>query len=210
MTKFQTSQVVDGVHGMIFPRDEPDGLLRALSLLTSKGKLSNFAHTIGSSGRLLAKNMLASECIADYANLLENVLAFPSDALLPSQISEPKQAWEWNLFRGEIEQKSGDIMNLDPKDTYLSKSSIVYDLEEDMANPILLKNVSQSESDILVEDIPTELDWDILTEIESSEEVARLEMEEVLSFFTSITFSWFNIPTPQSPTKNTPFSCALL
>ena len=195
---------------MIFPRDEPGGLMRAFSPLTSKGKLSNFAHTIGSSGRLLAKNMLASECIAGYANLLENVLAFPSDALLPSQISEPKQAWEWNLFRREIEQKSGGMMNLDPKDTYLSKSSIVYDLEEDMADPILHKNVSQSESDILVEDIPTELDWDILTEIESSEEVERLEMEEVSSFFTSVTFSWSNIPTPQSPTKNTPFSCALL
>ncbi|CAL5363416.1 unnamed protein product [Camellia sinensis] len=166
--------VVDGVHGMIYPKHKPDALMRAFSLLISKGKLSKFAHVVASSGRLLAKNMQASDCIAGYAKLLENVLTFPSDTLLPGQISQLKQgAWEWNLFR---EQRGIDLGSMDQ--IYMKNSSVVYVLEEELTNLIDLRNASESEPEDLVQDIPTELDWDILMEIENSEEVERLEMEE--------------------------------
>ncbi|CAL5407111.1 unnamed protein product [Camellia sinensis] len=36
--------VVDGVHGMIYPKHKPDAMMRAFSLLISKGKLFKFAH----------------------------------------------------------------------------------------------------------------------------------------------------------------------
>ncbi|KAL6977154.1 hypothetical protein U1Q18_025948 [Sarracenia purpurea var. burkii] len=169
--------VVDGVHGMIYPKHKPDALMRAFSLLISKRKLSKFAHAVASSGRLLAKNMQASDCIAGYARLLENVLTFPSDALLPGQISQLKQgAWEWNLLSKEMEQNMG-IM--DQNDSYMRNSSIVYTLEEELINSIDLRNASQNEPEILDLDIPTDLDWEILTQIEKTEELESLEMEEI-------------------------------
>ena len=107
---------MDGVHGIIFPKHKPDALMKSFALLISEGKLSKFAHSVGSSGRILARNMLASECIAGYAKLLENVLTFPSDSLLPAHISQLEQgAWEWSLFRKDIEPKTGDMEYVDQK-----------------------------------------------------------------------------------------------
>lgn len=171
--------VVDGVHGIIFSKHKPDALMQAFLLLISNGKLSKFAHSIASSGRLLAKNMLASECIAGYAKLLENVLTFPSDVLLPGRVSQLKQReWEWGLFRKELEQRSNDMSSLDLKGT-MKNSSVVYDVEEYLTPLIHSGSLSQNESEILADDIPTELDWDILMEIESLEEVERVEVEEI-------------------------------
>jgi hypothetical protein len=131
--------------------------------------LSEYGRTVGSSGKLLAKNMLASECIVGYAKLLESVLSFPSDVLLPSHISEFKQEWEWDLVTsvGEV------------KDTYLGRSGAVVDLEENSAYVILSKNDSRGDPDTLLGDLPTEVEWDALMEIENSEEVERVEMEEI-------------------------------
>ena len=168
---------------MIYPKHNPEALMRALSLLISKGRLSRFAHAVASSGRLLAKNMQASDCIAGYAKLLENVLTFPSDALLPGQISHLKQVtWEWNLFRTEMEQRASDMGIWDQQGSFVTNNSIVYALEEELTNPIDLTNTSQSETEILAQDSPSDLDWDILMEIENSEEVENLEMEEVHIF----------------------------
>ena len=101
---------------MNYPKHNPNALMKAFSLLISKGKLSKFARALASSGRLLAKNMQASDCVASYAKLLENIITFPSDALLPGQISQLKQgAWEWNLFRKEMEQSATDMDIMDLK-----------------------------------------------------------------------------------------------
>lgn len=167
---------------MIFPKHNPDALMKAFTLLISEDKLSKFAHSIGSAGRLLAKNMLASECIMTYAMLIENIFNFPSDVLLPAPPSQLKQSsWDWNIFWSEMDKKTGDVENLDLGSN--DHISIVYDTEEDMADLVPLTNISKEESDALDGDIPTNLDWDILKEIESSEEVESLEMEEVQSLF---------------------------
>ncbi|KAK9283587.1 hypothetical protein L1049_011836 [Liquidambar formosana] len=172
--------LVDGVHGIIFPKHNPDALMRAFSILISNGKLSKFAQAVAISGRMLAKNMLASECIIGYAKLLENVVNFPSDALLPGPISQLQQnAWEWSLFRKEIEQSTSDMPNIDGKNTSMRKYSVVYYLEEDLTNLFDSKNISENETGIMAQDIPTELDWDILTEIEISEDFERRELEEL-------------------------------
>ncbi|KAK4435883.1 hypothetical protein Salat_0751900 [Sesamum alatum] len=170
--------VVDGVHGIIFPKNDAEALTNAFSLLISEGKLSRFAHSVASSGRLHAKNMFAAECIIGYAKLLEYVFDFPSDVLLPARPSELKNlTWEWRLFRSELDQIYG---NPEHSEGYLwMNSSNVYKLEEDMKDYVRLKNITQDNSEDLEEDIPTLLDWDILTEIESSEEVEMLEREEI-------------------------------
>ncbi|XWS75245.1 hypothetical protein CRYUN_Cryun01aG0069000 [Craigia yunnanensis] len=161
--------VVDGVHGVFFPKHHPDALLGAFSLLISNGKLSRFAQTVASSGRLLAKNILAYECITGYASLLENLLNFPSDVLLPAPVSELQRGlWEWNLFRKEIEHGNNDISR---------DFSVVFVLEEEFTKHIL--GMSGNGSEIRDQDIPTEPDLDIVTEIENFEDYERLEMEEV-------------------------------
>ncbi|OVA17912.1 Glycosyl transferase [Macleaya cordata] len=183
--------VVDGVHGLIFQKHDPDTLMRAFSLLVSKRKLSRFAHVVASSGKLLAKNMLASECVTGYAKLLENVLHFPSDALLPVPISQLQQrTWEWNSFRKEIEQRGSRIPNFD-RNSYIRKSSIVYALEEEFASLNNVKNISENETDF--QEFPTKLDWDVLWEIESFEDFERRETEELEERMEKMSGSWDEI-----------------
>ncbi|KAI3734662.1 hypothetical protein L6452_14137 [Arctium lappa] len=171
--------VVDGEHGIIFSKDKPDELMKAFLLLVSKGRLSDFAHTIASSGRMLAKNMQASECIAGYVKLLDSVLTLPSDSMLPRPISQLKQEeWEWDLFSDETNQWSSGMTYLNMKKA-TNNTSVVYDIEDHMMLLLNSRTTSLNESEIMADDIPTELDWDILSEIDSSEEVERVELEEI-------------------------------
>lgn len=177
--------------------------MRAFSLLISNGKLSKFAQTVASSGKLLAKNILASECITGYARLLENVLNFSSDATLPGSISQLQQgAWEWNLFRKEIEMGTVDMQNVDEKATLLRKYSVVYVLEEEFTNFVYSTDGSANGTGILSEDMLTKLDWDVLRVLESSEEDERIEMEEVRCHL-AFTVPSFPPPLPTS-SKQTP------
>ncbi|XVF23461.1 hypothetical protein REPUB_Repub13aG0040800 [Reevesia pubescens] len=165
----ESLQVVDGAHGVFFPKHDPDALLRAFSLLISNGRLSRFAQTVASSGKLLAKNILASECITGYASLLENLLNYPSDVLLPAPVSELQQGlWEWDVFRKEIEHRNSDISG---------DFSVVYVLEEEFTKHII--DMSENGTEIRDQDILTEQDLDIVKEIEKFEDYERLEMEEV-------------------------------
>lgn len=172
--------VVDGAHGITFPRNHPEALRNAFSLLISDRKLSRFARAVAASGKLRAKNMFAEECIFGLAKLVEDVFDFPSDVLLPTPASKMRNiAWEWGLFRKEIDQVSSERQHLHLEDHLRVNSSVVYDLEKDMINYVALGNVSLDNTAGLEEDMPTVLDWDILSEIESSEEVEVLEREEI-------------------------------
>ncbi|GAV64719.1 Glycos_transf_1 domain-containing protein [Cephalotus follicularis] len=169
--------VAEGVHGFFYLKHNPDDLMKAFSLLISGGKLSKLAQAVAFSGKLLAKNMLVSECISGYTRLLENVLNFPSAVLLPGHLSQTQlKAWEWNLFMNEIEHKAGNMLDMDENGTN-GKSSVVYALEEEANN--LLNSTNITANDTELEDIPTERDWDVLREVQSFEEYERLEMEEL-------------------------------
>ncbi|KAL6129301.1 hypothetical protein ACLB2K_072653 [Fragaria x ananassa] len=172
--------VVDGVHMILFQRHDPDALLKAFSLMISNEKLSKFARTVASSGRLIAMNLLASESITGYARLLESVLKFPSDALLPGPLSQLQQGtWEWNLFGSEIDSGTGDMLNINEDQASLENSSVVHTLEEEFSGFSYSTKISENGTEIFAHDIPTQLDWDILREIELSEEYERVEMEEL-------------------------------
>lgn len=174
---------MDGVHGIFFSKHNPEALVNAFSLLLSNGRLSKFAQAIASSGRELAKNILALDCITGYARLLENVLSFPSDALLPGPVSLIQQgSWEWNLFQNEIDQDihlskmDGDFFN--------GKVSIVYAVEHELKGLNYSTSIFENGTEVPLQDELTQLDWDILREIEISEENEMFEMEEV----------WCNLP----------------
>ncbi|XP_023522480.1 uncharacterized protein LOC111786460 isoform X2 [Cucurbita pepo subsp. pepo] len=171
--------IVDGVHGVIFPKHNPDALLDSFSRMISDGKLSRFSQAIASSGKLLAKNILASECVTSYARLLENVLNFPSDVKLPGSVSQLQLgAWEWNLFREEAVQTISKKVDTEERIAATSKSSVIFALEAQITNFVNLTNSSETENGTLEQDIPTPHDWDILEEIENAEEYETVEMEE--------------------------------
>ncbi|XP_061975552.1 uncharacterized protein LOC133697166 [Populus nigra] len=172
--------VSDEAHGIFFSKYNPEALTRALSLLISNGKLSKFAETVAFSGRLLAKNMLASECITGYARLLENMLSFPSDTLLPGPVSKLEQReWEWNLFSKELEQETDDLSGMYESLFFSRETSIVYSLEKEWSNLVNSTIISENGTEIIVPDTPTESDWDVLMEIESFEEHERVVKEEL-------------------------------
>ncbi|XP_010241635.1 PREDICTED: uncharacterized protein LOC104586175 [Nelumbo nucifera] len=185
--------VVDGVHVLIFKKNDPDTLLRAFFLLITNRKLSKFALTVASSGRLLAKNMMASECIASYALLLENILHFPSDALLPHPISQLQgHSWEWNSFRNAMERGT-EILNFDQNSSSRRKISIVRVLEEEFASHNNVQNIPDNETGILTQDSLTQLDWDVLRKMESSEDFERREIEELEDRMEKDSSSWDEI-----------------
>ena len=169
---FFTLQDVDGVHVVTFPKKNSNALMRAFSLLISNGKLSKFAEAVAFSGKQLAKNMLASECVNSYTKLLKNVLSFLSDVLLPGHFSQSQiDDWEWKSYR------AADMRHIESGSASMKLSSVVHVLEENLSNQLGSENISNSETD---NDVLTQLDWDDLREIERNEEIERLEMEEVL------------------------------
>ncbi|RZC70593.1 hypothetical protein C5167_033734 [Papaver somniferum] len=184
--------IVDRANGVIFRKKDPGSLMRAFSLLISNRKLSRFANMVASSGKLLTKNMLASECIIGYAKLLENLLHFSSDVLLPGPISElHQQTWEWDLFGEEIEQRGREVPNFDQNGSYIRGSSVVYALEDEFSSLNNVKNNSEDEIDF--HEFPTKLDWEVLWEIQSNEEFERRETEELEERMERTTGSWDEI-----------------
>ncbi|KAI5399483.1 uncharacterized protein LOC127091508 [Lathyrus oleraceus] len=170
--------IVDGVHGVFYSKHNPEALMNAFSLLLSSGRLSKFAQAVGSSGRQFAKNVLALDCITGYARLLENVLSFPSDSSLPGPVSQIQQgAWEWSFFQSEIEL---DIDLLKMNDNFSKeKVTVVHAVEKELAGLNYSTNIIDNGTDVPILDELTKLDWDILREIEISEESEMLEMEQV-------------------------------
>ncbi|KAG9441744.1 hypothetical protein H6P81_017598 [Aristolochia fimbriata] len=164
--------IVDGVHGLIFRARNLESLTRSFSLLVSGMKLSKFANVIATSGKLLARDMLSSNCITGYVKLLENVLEFPSECLLPRPVDELKQqTWEWSLFSQETE-----LMDIKAaRDT----SSVLEALEREYAGKDhIISNSTEIGTDSLELDILTPLDWDVMKGMENSEELENLESEE--------------------------------
>ncbi|XP_019054491.1 PREDICTED: uncharacterized protein LOC104604609 isoform X2 [Nelumbo nucifera] len=185
--------VLDGVHALIFRKHNPEALLRAFSHLITDRKLSKYAHLVSSSGKLLAKNMMASECVASYAKLLENILHFPSDALFPQPVSQFQgHAWEWNFFRNEMERGT-EILNFGQNTSSRRKTSVVYVLEEQFAGQNNAWNITDNEPEILTQDILTQLDWDVLGEIESYIDYEMREMEELEERMEKTSRSWDGI-----------------
>ncbi|XP_020222304.1 uncharacterized protein LOC109804837 isoform X2 [Cajanus cajan] len=170
--------IVDGVHGIFFSKHNPEALMNAFSLLLSNGRLSKFAQAIASSGRQLAKNLLALDCITGYARLLENVLSFPSDAVLPGPVSQIQQgSWEWNLFQKEIDLEIH--MSKTDSDFFNGKVSVVHAVEHELASLNYSTSIFENGTEVPLQDGLTQLDWDVLREIEISEENEMFEMEEV-------------------------------
>ncbi|KAF8075433.1 hypothetical protein N665_1094s0013 [Sinapis alba] len=170
--------MADGVHGIFFQRNDPDTLLKAFLPLISDGRLSKFAQTIASSGRILTKNMMATECITGYARLLENILHFPSDTLLPGSISQLQvAAWEWSLFRRDIGQTESLIQ--DSAYASIGRPGIVFQVEEKFTGVVESTNTVDNNTIICSDELPSKLDWDVLEEIEGAEEYEKLESEEL-------------------------------
>ena len=174
---------MDQVHGITFQPHDLGTLVKAFSLLIEDRKLSNLAHSVASFGKLLSKSMLASDCIADYAKLLENLLQFPSDVILPLSISHIKQdTWAWDLLEKEIVQTSTSAQHNQYHRT-MRRHSIVDFLEEQATGKLQVQTTTEVANESSAEDFPTKLDWDILAEMEILEESDRREREEVSFFF---------------------------
>ncbi|EPS63775.1 hypothetical protein M569_11009, partial [Genlisea aurea] len=171
-----TKYVSDRVHGVTFAKGDPEALTDAFSLFISEGKLSKLANSVASSGKLHAKNMFAAECIIGYAKLLERVFDFPSDVLLsnhPSQLND--SVWEWSFLGEGHDGDSDSSENLHLWSSLGMNSSIFFEHEEGLISDASSKNVSHGgEKDAL-----TNSDWIIMNEMENSDEVERLNWQEV-------------------------------
>ncbi|PAN29631.1 hypothetical protein PAHAL_5G239500 [Panicum hallii] len=117
----------DGVNGLLFPKKNIGMLTQVLLRAVSNGKVSVSGQKIASVGKAYAKNLMASETIEGYAELLENVIKFPTDALSPLTAGEIplalKQEWKWHLFE--------DVKHLHHVNGSLSGYKILQKLEQE-------------------------------------------------------------------------------
>ncbi|KAI4382677.1 hypothetical protein MLD38_008613 [Melastoma candidum] len=189
-TEIMRKYVVDGVHAMYFSKHDPKALMSVFSQLILNGELSESAIKVASSGKLLAKDILASECVTTYAQLLESVLDFPSDITLPNSVSQRQLlTWEWDAF-GDPKNEDG-IEKLD-QDDFPTRASIVYILEEELTDEAGPKNVTENHRQI-VKDFPTRQDWETLQQMEEVEEFKTVEMEELKERMEKDLESWNDI-----------------
>ncbi|KAF3784394.1 hypothetical protein EJ110_NYTH30259 [Nymphaea thermarum] len=192
------AHVVDQVHGLIFDADNPDTLTTAFSRLVSNGKMSELSHVLASYGWQMARNMLASKCIGTYAELLENVIQFPSYTLMAkpfSELSKHANEWKWDILARGVRYSGNEhhlSQNLDQDLDGTSISSVVYTLEEEWQSHNLLTNASGVEA-ALQFDMPTQHDWHDLADMELSEESERLEMEEDEERTEKVASTWEDV-----------------
>ncbi|XP_020588819.1 uncharacterized protein LOC110030446 [Phalaenopsis equestris] len=164
-----TKYVNDKIHGLVFRPHDIDTLASAFLLLIEDKRLSKLAHSIAYEGRLLAENMFVSDCISDFANLIESLLQFPSDSFLPGSISQIKQqTWSWDLLDNENYQS-----NLPA----IQRESIIDILEEELPRKSQISPLVFNES--ASPEFPTQFDWDDISQMEIAEDFERLEMEEI-------------------------------
>ncbi|KAK9124043.1 hypothetical protein Sjap_013645 [Stephania japonica] len=179
--------IVDGFHGLLYEKHNPDELMQAFSILVSGRGLSKRAHRIAAAGKFHAKNMLASECITGYAQLLENLLQFPSDVSLPfSRLNRTNVVWEWSFLGKGPEQID---TKLPLSDTIAKELDVVHALEEKFA---ALKS-SENETDIEDKEHPTSDDWDILSELQKTVEHEMQEIQELEERMERPLTSWDTI-----------------
>lgn len=166
-----TKYVVDKVHGLIFNQHDLSTLVKAFFLLIEDRNLSNLGYTIASSGKTLSKNMLALDCISDYAKLLEKVLHFPSDVVLPLSVSHIEQnTWAWELL--DYENKQTTVQHA------IKRQNIIDLMENEIAKP-QDQNTTQTINESLLQNFPSQLDWDIVGEMNVLEDSELREKEEI-------------------------------
>ncbi|KAE9595449.1 hypothetical protein Lal_00031236 [Lupinus albus] len=94
--------VDDRVNGYLFPKDNGRVLRQIVLEVISKGNISPLARNIASIGRSTAKNLMVSEAVEGYASLVQNIIRFPSEVVLPNAVSEispdVKEQWQWHLL----------------------------------------------------------------------------------------------------------------
>ncbi|CAN1258290.1 hypothetical protein LINPERPRIM_LOCUS9838 [Linum perenne] len=171
-TSMMKKYVTDEAHVLFFPKYDPEALMRTFSLLISDGNISELARTLSVSGRLFAKNMLATECVSGYAKLLENILGYPLDALLPASLDRLQQTtWEWALF--------GDEIDVEAADSNFKGLGVIQHLETEVQDLITSANISANTTNKWEPDSVTKSDWDVLDEIERHEEFETVELHQV-------------------------------
>ncbi|XP_078427551.1 uncharacterized protein LOC144700044 [Wolffia australiana] len=171
--------VRNNIDGFIFQSRNAKSFSAAFSLATAE--LSSSNRTVATSGKNLSKNMLSNDCIIGYAKLLENVVPFPSDVLLPEPIDELRSYhWEWGFLQEESEKmENGDhhlILNVGGAS---ESSSIVFTIEEELTDGNVSQDTS-NQNETAVSDYPSNLDWEDIREMEFLEDIEMLEAEELL------------------------------
>nr|UYE91534.1 putative glycosyltransferase [Anoectochilus roxburghii] len=188
-----TKYVNDKIHGFVFRPHDIDSLANVFLLLIKDKRLSMLAHSVSFKGRSLAENMQASDCINDFACLLESFIQFPSDSLLPKPVSQiTQQTWAWDLFENKKDHNNGfqqyeGLWNFPAT----QRDSIIDILEKKLPGKLQLSLPAINGSATL--DYPTQLDWDDLSQIEISEDFERREMEEIAERMERDLGSWEDV-----------------
>ena len=179
---FMVLQIRNKVDGFIFHSRDPKSFGAAFLLAIEE--IHTLNPSVARSGKKLSKNMLAQDCITEYAKLLENVVQFPSDTVLPDPINKLRShQWEWNFLEEETGKLQNEIQNqIFIEGASRTSSSIVYLIEEEFADKSMPEDAS-NQNDTLIVDYPSASDWEDIRGMELSEDLEMLEIHEVHGLF---------------------------
>ncbi|KAJ3671055.1 hypothetical protein LUZ60_008481 [Juncus effusus] len=157
-----TKYVENGVNGYIYPQENMGALTKIISQTLSEGQISLFAKRVALIGQNHAKNLLASQTIQGYIDLLENVIRFPSETRKPNPgIGIPdklRNQWQWGLvgdFReavyleervlGEVEKEKGQSGNFSSKGDYEALAAVDWEEEKRIEMATIKRRLEEEE-----------------------------------------------------------------
>ncbi|KAJ7532729.1 hypothetical protein O6H91_13G016800 [Diphasiastrum complanatum] len=170
------------VGGLLYPAGDDDSLGQSLLRLTQSTpeELSGMI----TAGRLLSKNLLAMDAVTGYSRLLEIVLDFPSQILLPQPVSEVQdsfKSWQWDLLTSH--KNSSGVKSL----AHMLPSEALKPLQNVDLDLIRKFSTEQSTEISTTPSYPLEInfeslegdEWDDDRAAELRDEIERMEEEEL-------------------------------
>lgn len=180
--------LMDGFGSLFYPAGDFGALTEKVMLSISNYNmldrgvnLTRFSH---------ATQLLVRNALEGYADLLESILAFPSDTMLPKPMSEIPgaltQDWQWELLAGIDELKSEDIFLTDGK----VLPGMVFTLERLLNSTNNRSRPFQADMDY---DMLTQDDWQEEKATRLADDLERKEEEQIEERHELLRGSWEDI-----------------
>ncbi|KAI5063832.1 hypothetical protein GOP47_0020502 [Adiantum capillus-veneris] len=181
--------LIDGSGSLLYPAGDLNALSGKIALSISK--CSNQDQAVSSAGLVHATTLMVHNVFKGYADLLENVLAFPSGTMVPKPKSEVSSSltadWQWELVNGINNYEIGSVL----VEGNQAVSDLVYTIERQLnATRNNSQSFEENEEDY---DILTQDEWEEEKAIVLSDDLERKEEEQVEERHELLRGSWEDV-----------------
>lgn len=180
----------DGIHGIIFRAGDRRGLTQAFESTISQSGVTDLALATASYCRVHAHGLLVANIISGFADLLESVIQFPSEAYLPLPVSNVpenlKKDWQWQLLEVSHNFSKGQRL--------WRSSNVAHENEKQMRKALAAESKKN--------DVLSLADWAEVKLLQLAEEMERSEEEQLNERNEQLHGSWEEVYRSVRRTEN--------